>query len=97
MLLYSLVLAHFVTWLGSKVPRGQLSPGKCCLVKDLFGVGTGLAVWTWPTELAWFLFGIVGTVVAVKDLHDRLAGLRLGGDNRPQAIGVDCLHCRVYT
>jgi len=40
---------------------------------------------------------IVGTVVAVKDIHDRLAGLRLGGDNRPQLIGVDCLHCRVYT
>ena len=41
--------------------------------------------------------GRVGTVVAVKDLHDRLAGLRLGGDNRPQAIGVECLRCRVYT
>jgi len=43
------------------------------------------------------IVGSVGTVVAVKDLRDRLAGLRLGGDNRPQAIGVDCLHCRVYT
>jgi len=65
--------------------------------KRSFEVGTGLAVWTWLTDLAWFLIGIVGTVVAVKDLHDRLAGLRLGGDNRPQAIGVDCLHHRVYT
>ena len=43
------------------------------------------------------IVGRVGTGIAGKDLHDRLAGLRLGGDNRPQAIGVDCLPCRVYT
>ena len=43
------------------------------------------------------IVGRVGMVVAVKDLHDRLAGLRLGGVYRPQAIGVDCLRCRVYT
>ena len=43
------------------------------------------------------IVGRVGTGIAGRQLHDRLAGLRLGGDNRPQLIGVDCLHCRVYT
>ena len=49
--------------------------------KRSFEVGTGLAVWTWLTDLAWFLIGIVGTVIAGRHLHDTLAGLRLGGVN----------------
>ena len=43
--------------------------------------------------MAWFLIGIVGTVVAGRHLHDRLAGLRLGGDNRPQVITLDMPAC----
>ena len=43
------------------------------------------------------IVGRVGTGIAGMHLGDRLAGLRLGGVNRPQAIGVDCLRCRVYT
>ena len=57
--------------------------------KRSFRLGTGLAVWTWPADLAWFLIGIVGTVVAGRHLHNTLAGLRLGGVYRPQAISLD--------
>ena len=43
------------------------------------------------------IVGTVGTGIAGRYLGDRLAASRLGGVNRPQAIGVDCLPCRVYT
>ena len=75
-----------MTRLGSKVPRCMGSvvprsvvPRQMLPTKRSFCLGTGLAIWTWPADLAWFLIGIVGTVVAVKDLHDTLAGSRLGG------------------
>ena len=86
--LYSLVLAHFVTRLGSKVPRRMGSvvprsvvPRQMLPSKRSFEVGMVVAVWTWPADLAWFLIGIVGTVVAGRHLHNTLAGLRLGGVN----------------
>ena len=48
-------------------------------------------------RLGMVIVGRVGTGIAVKDLHNTLAGLRLGGVYRPQANCLDCLLCRVYT
>ena len=79
--LYSLVLAHFVTQPGSVVPRQTLPTH----TKRSFHLGTGLAGWTQLTDLAWFLIGIVGTVVAGKDLHNTLAALAWVGSVVPRS------------
>ena len=48
-------------------------------------------------RLGMVIVGRLGTGIAGRHLHDTLAGLRLGGVYRPQAISLDCLHYRVYT
>ena len=64
---------------GVSCPHGSVVPRQMLPSKRSFEVGMVVAVWTWPAELAWFLIGIVGMVVAGRHLHDTLAGSRLGG------------------